>query len=170
MMENKYKIGIIGLGYVGFPLACLFARKYPVIGFDINERYSQISFYNEEMNLRRDLCYSPYFYITLVNITSKDYDIGFKEANKIGEYLRKNLDSNTKVLGPSMANIFRINNIYIWNSVTSISANAFKDYGTDVVVWTSHKTKPSGWVLEEGLTDAASIGVAVIQYEYTGEV
>ena len=37
MMENKYKIGVIGLGYVGFPLACLFARKYPVIGFDINE-------------------------------------------------------------------------------------------------------------------------------------
>ena len=35
MME--YKIGVIGLGYVGFPLACLFARKYPVIGFDINE-------------------------------------------------------------------------------------------------------------------------------------
>ena len=33
---KKYKIGVIGLGYVGFPLACLFARKYPVIGFDIN--------------------------------------------------------------------------------------------------------------------------------------
>lgn len=31
-------IGIIGLGYVGFPLACLFARKHKVIGFDRNER------------------------------------------------------------------------------------------------------------------------------------
>ena len=31
------KIAIIGLGYVGLPLARLFATKYPVIGFDINE-------------------------------------------------------------------------------------------------------------------------------------
>lgn len=30
-------IAIIGLGYVGLPLARLFATKYPVIGFDINQ-------------------------------------------------------------------------------------------------------------------------------------
>lgn len=30
------KIAIIGLGYVGLPLARLFATRYPVIGFDIN--------------------------------------------------------------------------------------------------------------------------------------
>ena len=33
---KKIKIGIIGLGYVGLPLAVEFAKKYPVIGFDIN--------------------------------------------------------------------------------------------------------------------------------------
>ena len=36
-MTEKYKIGIIGLGYVGFPLACLFAKKYNVVGYDIKE-------------------------------------------------------------------------------------------------------------------------------------
>jgi len=35
-LENC-KIGIIGLGYVGLPLAVAFAEKYPVIGFDINQ-------------------------------------------------------------------------------------------------------------------------------------
>lgn len=30
-------IAVIGLGYVGLPLARLFATKYPVVGFDINE-------------------------------------------------------------------------------------------------------------------------------------
>lgn len=30
------KIAVIGLGYVGLPLARLFATKYPVIGFDVN--------------------------------------------------------------------------------------------------------------------------------------
>lgn len=34
---NKIKIAIIGLGYVGLPLARLFATKYPVVGFDINQ-------------------------------------------------------------------------------------------------------------------------------------
>ena len=37
------KIGIIGLGYVGLPLARLFAKKYKVIGFDVDEtRVNQI--------------------------------------------------------------------------------------------------------------------------------
>jgi len=31
-----HKITVIGLGYVGLPLAVEFAKKYPVIGFDIN--------------------------------------------------------------------------------------------------------------------------------------
>lgn len=36
MTENT-KIAVIGLGYVGLPLARLFATKYPVVGFDINQ-------------------------------------------------------------------------------------------------------------------------------------
>jgi len=30
------RIAVIGLGYVGLPLARLFATKFPVVGFDIN--------------------------------------------------------------------------------------------------------------------------------------
>jgi len=37
-MNKTHKIAIIGLGYVGLPLARLFATKYPVIGFDINTK------------------------------------------------------------------------------------------------------------------------------------
>lgn len=36
MLEN-IKIGMIGLGYVGLPLAVEFGRKYPTLGFDINQ-------------------------------------------------------------------------------------------------------------------------------------
>ena len=40
---SNIKIAIIGLGYVGLPLARLFATKYPVIGFDINtERIKEL--------------------------------------------------------------------------------------------------------------------------------
>ena len=35
-MDN-YRICVIGLGYVGLPLARLFSTKYPTIGFDLNQ-------------------------------------------------------------------------------------------------------------------------------------
>lgn len=37
-MNKEYKIAVIGLGYVGLPLATLFASKYPVVGYDINQK------------------------------------------------------------------------------------------------------------------------------------
>jgi UDP-N-acetyl-D-galactosamine dehydrogenase len=38
------KIAVIGLGYVGLPLARLFGTKYPVVGFDINQaRVSELN-------------------------------------------------------------------------------------------------------------------------------
>ncbi|MFV0149470.1 nucleotide sugar dehydrogenase [Empedobacter falsenii] len=37
-MNTQHKIAVIGLGYVGLPLARLFATKYPVVGFDINQK------------------------------------------------------------------------------------------------------------------------------------
>ena len=37
MKPTEIKIAVIGLGYVGLPLAVEFAKKYPVIGFDIKQ-------------------------------------------------------------------------------------------------------------------------------------
>ncbi|WP_299334753.1 nucleotide sugar dehydrogenase [uncultured Psychroserpens sp.] len=37
-MNSNKKITILGLGYVGLPLAVEFAKKYMVVGFDINEK------------------------------------------------------------------------------------------------------------------------------------
>ena len=36
-MSKEHKIAVIGLGYVGLPLAVEFAMKFPTLGFDINE-------------------------------------------------------------------------------------------------------------------------------------
>ena len=36
IVEKKEKVSVIGLGYVGMPLAIAFAKKTDVIGFDIN--------------------------------------------------------------------------------------------------------------------------------------
>ena len=79
--------------------------------------HNYLKFYEEEMIIRKTLSYPPYYYITLVNITSRNYELGFSEANKIGDYLRKNVSDGTKILGPSMANVFRINNVYHYQCI-----------------------------------------------------
>jgi UDP-N-acetyl-D-galactosamine dehydrogenase len=37
LQTKKAPIGVVGLGYVGLPLACLLAEKFRVVGFDIKE-------------------------------------------------------------------------------------------------------------------------------------
>lgn len=76
------------------------------------KNHDYIDFYKEEMKIRKMLKYSPYYYMVLVSITSKDYELGFKEANKIGSYIRNNISNDSIVLGPTMANMFKVNNIY----------------------------------------------------------
>ena len=38
LLDKKAKLGVIGLGYVGLPIALEFAKRISVIGFDINPR------------------------------------------------------------------------------------------------------------------------------------
>jgi UDP-N-acetyl-D-galactosamine dehydrogenase len=49
------KIAIIGLGYVGLPLAIEFGKKYPVLGFDIDaSRVAELN-KGEDRTLEADL-------------------------------------------------------------------------------------------------------------------
>ena len=43
-MNYNHQIAVIGLGYVGLPLALEFSKKYQVLGFDINkERVNELN-------------------------------------------------------------------------------------------------------------------------------
>ena len=75
------------------------------------KNHDYLKFYKEEMSIRKMLKYPPYYYLTLVSISSRDYEGGFKEANKIGNYLRSKL-GNSIILGPTTSSAFKINNIY----------------------------------------------------------
>ena len=74
--------------------------------------HDYLSFYREEMKIRKQLNYTPYYYLILVRISTKDYEKSFVEAKKIGDYLKANLSGDTIVLGPAMANVFRVDNVY----------------------------------------------------------
>lgn len=69
------------------------------------------SFYNEEIKIRKKLNYPPFCHICLIKIISKDYKIASEMSYKIGDYLKKQI-KNEIILGPSTANIFKINNEY----------------------------------------------------------
>ncbi|MEH3113568.1 nucleotide sugar dehydrogenase [Pedobacter terrae] len=70
-MNTKKQIAIIGLGYVGLPLAIEFAKKYKVIGFDTNEsrveELKQLEDRTHEANLEdlKAVLSSPGFGLTL---------------------------------------------------------------------------------------------------------
>ena len=70
------------------------------------------TFYNHEMSIRKKLGYPPYYYLIGIKVISKDYSLVSKEATKVGDFLRRNLKDDFIILGPSTANIFKINEIY----------------------------------------------------------
>jgi primosomal protein N' (replication factor Y) len=86
-----------------------FNKDHYVIEMAKNHDY--IGFYNKEIDIRRKLNYPPYCFIALIRILSHDYELGFDEAKKIGDYLRKNLPNNN-VLGPTISGLLKVNNIY----------------------------------------------------------
>ena len=49
----KKKIAIIGMGYVGLPLALEFSKKYFVIGYDVNVK--RINFLKKKIDINKDL-------------------------------------------------------------------------------------------------------------------
>ncbi len=53
LLEGKTKLSLVGLGYVGMPIAVAFARKIPVIGFDINQ--AKIEMYQKGIDVTKEV-------------------------------------------------------------------------------------------------------------------
>ena len=71
-MENK-KLAIIGLGYVGLPLAVEFSKKYVTIGFDLDE--SRINELNIKFDRTNELSNSQLSCLDNFTITSNEKTI-----------------------------------------------------------------------------------------------
>ncbi|MFZ1296875.1 MAG: nucleotide sugar dehydrogenase, partial [Saprospiraceae bacterium] len=68
LLNKEKKLAVIGLGYVGLPLALSFAKKFKVIGFDINEE--RIEMMKKHMDPSRELSADAF----------KDADIEFTDS------------------------------------------------------------------------------------------
>ena len=85
-MSTKKEIAIIGLGYVGLPLAVEFAKKYPVIGFDIQEKRicQLLSGYDSTLEVAKE---------TLIQVIKPETDSasGLYLSNKINSIRHANV-------------------------------------------------------------------------------
>lgn len=78
MKQNK-KIAVIGLGYVGLPLAVEFAKKYAVVGFDINQKRI------DELNAGNDFTLEVEEPLLKSVLTKKDDKIGLYNSNQMAD-------------------------------------------------------------------------------------
>lgn len=70
------------------------------------------TFYKQEMHIRKILKYPPYYYLANIKVASKEYEKASKEVVRVKEYLERNLDKSSIILGPSTASNFKRNNVY----------------------------------------------------------
>ena len=73
--------------------------------------HNYLSFFQKEMNIRKQLCYPPYYYLVSIKVISSDYELAKSEISKVANKLYDNLSSSI-ILGPSVSNIFKVNNNY----------------------------------------------------------
>jgi UDP-N-acetyl-D-galactosamine dehydrogenase len=89
-MSKTYKISIIGLGYVGLPLAVEFSKKFKTIGFDINsERISQLKEFTDiTLEVSENLLRS----VTINDIEEHDSsEKGFYPTDNLGHIKDSNI-------------------------------------------------------------------------------
>lgn len=70
------------------------------------------TFYQNEMKIRKALSYPPYYYLASIKVVSKDYEMARDESLKVASFLKKNLSLESKVIGPTTAAMFKVNNTY----------------------------------------------------------
>lgn len=78
---------------------------------ELSKKHNYELFYNEEIKIRKALNYPPFCNLAFIYLKGKDINTLNKEGQNIVNFLKKKID-NAVVLGPSMANVFKINNIY----------------------------------------------------------
>ncbi|MEQ9285453.1 MAG: nucleotide sugar dehydrogenase [Cyclobacteriaceae bacterium] len=84
---KEYKISIIGLGYVGLPLAVEFAKYYPVVGFDINS--SRVKELNENKDSTLEISNEELKKVIVDNFN--DQDKGLKCSSEIEDIRDSNV-------------------------------------------------------------------------------
>lgn len=115
LLNKSEKIAVVGLGYVGLPLAILFAKQYDVIGFDVNQEKidlytrgiditceldenalinSTIEFTSDESNLKK----ASFFVVAVPTPINEDKNPDFKFIISATETIARNIHEGSIVV------------------------------------------------------------------------
>ncbi len=67
------------------------------------------TFFNKEMEIRRQFAYPPYFYLCQVGLVSESYEALMKSCDQLHQYLRQQLGGRVRIIGPTMPFVGRVN-------------------------------------------------------------
>lgn len=84
-------------------------KHYAIV---LASKYNYKAFFNQEMKLRKLGKYTPYYFMTQIVVTCDVFQETLKEANKIVNYIKKDISEEAVILGPVVPQIKRLNNLY----------------------------------------------------------
>lgn len=106
------------------------------------KNHDYVGFYNEEIKIRKKLRYPPYFFMTLIKISGKDFNVTLNESKKISNYVKNNKSEDMVVLGPSVSSVSKINNIYYFQIIIKFrNKEKNKELLNDLVTFTENNSK-----------------------------
>jgi primosomal protein N' (replication factor Y) (superfamily II helicase) len=78
-----------------------------------------LSFYKEEIEIRRSMNYPPFSKILAINLSSEDESLLIKSIQNLGNKLHFKLDINDKIqmLGPCPCGVSKIKNLFRWQII-----------------------------------------------------
>lgn len=76
------------------------------------QNHDYVSFYNQEMRLRKQFAYPPFTYVAMIQVTHEDVLMTAEYAHKAANWLKEHLSNEAEIIGPSAATISRVQNRY----------------------------------------------------------
>lgn len=75
-------------------------------------QYDYESFFNREMQVRRQFQYPPYYYLALINISHENHVEAVQVANEVATIISKHTTGNCQLMGPTPSPMLRIKDRY----------------------------------------------------------
>lgn len=98
-----------------------FNPNHYAISYVLHHDY--LGFYREEMKIRKQLGYPPFYFLCYLKISGKTCDLLFQEALKIKRSLERNL-KHTVILGPTSLAVFKVNHVYRYGIILKYKKEA----------------------------------------------
>jgi len=76
------------------------------------QTHDYISFYHQEMMLRKQYAYPPFTYVALIQVTHEDVLMTAEYAHKAASWLKSHLSNESDIIGPTASSISRVQNRY----------------------------------------------------------